>query len=100
MIETNTFGANRFKLKPNKVPNKGYEDRVREINLAAAALALKAAGKEIYIAGSVGTNGVDFPLYNDTTMNDIKAAFSEQISTLLEGGVDILFLYRDIHLSG
>ncbi|MGQ9499278.1 MAG: hypothetical protein ACUVQ6_02730 [Dissulfurimicrobium sp.] len=43
---------------------------------------------------------MDFPLYNDTTMNDIKAAFSEQISTLLEGGVDILFLYRDIHLSG
>jgi homocysteine S-methyltransferase len=92
VIETNTFGANRFKLKPNKVPNKGYEDRVREINLAAAALALRAAGKDIYVAGSVGPTGADFPLYSDITRDDVKAAFLEQISALLEGGVDLLFI--------
>lgn len=92
VIETNTFGANRFKLKSNKVSNKRYENRVRETNMAAAALALRAAGKEIYVAGSVGPTGADFPLDSDITRDDVKAAFSEQISALLEGGVDILFI--------
>ncbi|MGC9021743.1 MAG: bifunctional homocysteine S-methyltransferase/methylenetetrahydrofolate reductase, partial [Dissulfurimicrobium sp.] len=94
VIETNTFGANRFKLRPNK----GYENRVREVNLAAAALALKAAGKEIYVAGSVGPTGMDFPLDEDITKEDVKAAFFEQIAALLEGGVDLLFIETFIHL--
>lgn len=92
VIETNTFGANRFKLKPVKGPKQGHENRVREINLAAAALASRAAGKDIYVAGSAGPTGVDFPLEGDITKDDVKAAFSEQISALLEGGVDVLFI--------
>lgn len=92
VIETNTFGANRFKLKPNKVSNNRYQGCIKEINLAAAALALKAAGKDIYVAGSVGPTGVDFPLESDIARDDVKAAFSEQISALLDGGVDAIFL--------
>lgn len=88
VIETNTFGANRFKLRPYKE----YEDRVREINLAATALAFRAAGKEIYVAGSVGPTSVDFPLEGDISREEIQEVFSEQISALLEGGVDVLFI--------
>lgn len=94
VIETNTFGANRFKLRLNKE----YEDRVREINLAAVALASRAAGKEIYVAGSVGPTSVDFPLEGDISRDEIKAVFSEQISALLEGGVDVLFIETFTHL--
>ena len=88
LIETNTFGANRFKLGSQK----GCEARVREINLAGAALASRAAGKEIYAAGSVGPTGVEFPLGPDIKAHDIEDAFKEQISALLEGGVDVLIL--------
>ncbi len=88
VIETNTFGSNRFKLRLHKE----YEDRVREINLAATALAFRAAGKEIYVAGSVGPTSVDFPLDGDISREEIQEVFSEQISALMEGGVDVLFI--------
>ena len=55
VLETNTFGANRLKLQKH-----GLEDKVYEINNAGAKLARKAAGENIYVAGSIG------PLNEDT----------------------------------
>jgi methionine synthase / methylenetetrahydrofolate reductase(NADPH) len=94
LIETNTFGANRFKLLAG-----GLEDKVREINLAGADIARRAAGEEIYVAGSVGPTGVEFPLEaGETALSEVEAAFAEQIGALLEGGVDILILETFTHL--
>jgi methionine synthase / methylenetetrahydrofolate reductase(NADPH) len=94
LIETNTFGANRFKLLAG-----GLEDKVREINLAGAAIARRAAGEEIYVAGSVGPTGVEFPLEaGETDLDEVEAAFGEQISALLEGEVDVLILETFTHL--
>jgi len=94
LIETNTFGANRFKLH-----GIGQADRVREINLAGAALAARAAGRDIYVAGSIGPTGADFPLDSgETAAEEIEAAFSEQAAALLEGGVDLLMLETFTHL--
>ena len=88
LIETNTFGANRFKML--KV---GREQRVREINLKGAELACRAAGNEIFVAGSIGPTGVKFPLEIDNIESDtVKEAFVEQMTALLEGGVDIFIL--------
>jgi methionine synthase / methylenetetrahydrofolate reductase(NADPH) len=54
VIETNTFGANAVRLQ-----RFGFEDRVAEINKAAAQVALKAArGKDVCVAGSVGPLGI------------------------------------------
>ena len=53
VIETNTFGANRIKLR-----SFGLADQMREINRAGAQLARKAAGKNVYVAGAIGPLGL------------------------------------------
>ena len=93
LIETNTFGANRFKLQ-----GLGKGEQVREINLAGAGIAAKAAGQDIYVAGSVGPSGAEYTAETGTEdeiarlAHDIEEAFHEQISALVEGGVDVLIL--------
>src|SRR5574340_22110 len=49
VLETNTFGATRYRLEKS-----GLGDKVRDINLAAARLAREVAGEDFYVAGSVG----------------------------------------------
>ena len=94
LIETNTFGANVFKLQ-----EVGKEHQVREINLAGAQIAVKAAGHDVYVAGSVGPTGVEFPLISgEVAEEDIKAAFAGQIHALVEGGVELLILETFTHL--
>lgn len=88
LIETNTFGANAFKLL-----EVGAEKQVYEINKAGAEIAAKAAGHQVYVAGSVGPTGVRFPLDDDEiTQEDISLAFQEQISGLIAGGVDLIII--------
>lgn len=88
LIETNTFGANAYKLL-----EVGAEDKVHEINKAGAEIAVKAAGHQVYVAGSVGPTGVGFPLDDDeVSTKDISKAFQEQIAGLAEGGVDLVII--------
>ncbi len=88
LIETNTFGANRFKLR-----EAGAEEQVREINRAGAAIAVKAAGHQVFVAGSIGPSGVGFPLdEEEISLEEIREAFREQVLGLAEGGVDLLII--------
>lgn len=88
LIETNTFGANRFKLE-----KAGAGERVREVNRAGAAIAVKAAGHQVFVAGSVGPTGVKFPLeLGEVSEKELRAAFAEQLLGLAEGGVDLIIL--------
>ncbi|MBI3976290.1 MAG: homocysteine S-methyltransferase family protein, partial [Armatimonadetes bacterium] len=90
LIETNTFGANRFKLGLHNL-----EDRVRAINLAGAAAARaarEAAGRPVWIAGSLGPIGRPLAPLGSTSAADARAAFAEQAAALAEGGVDALIL--------
>lgn len=88
LIETNTFGANRFKL-----PDTGLDSQVREINRAGAAIAVKAAGHQVYVAGSIGPTGIDFPLdEQEVSRQEIRDAFVSQMTGLAEGGVDCLII--------
>jgi homocysteine S-methyltransferase len=86
VIETNTVGANAVRLE-----RFGLEERVREINHAAVRLAKGAAkNRNIYIAGSVGPLGITA---DDATARrvDRENCFREQISALLDAGVDLIF---------
>lgn len=83
LLETNSFGANRHLLARH-----GLEARVERINLTAATLAREAAGGNAWIAGSVGPLG----LHSGVETADAEGIYAEQISALLEGGVDLLFL--------
>lgn len=89
ILETNTFGANRLKLGEH-----GYADRVREINLAGAQLALSAVEKslrdDVYVAGSVGPLGQRMRPYGFLNKDDVKHYYTEQITALIDGGVDVL----------
>ena len=87
VIETNTFGANRFKLAPH-----GLEGKVYEINLKGAQLAKKVAQDKTLVAGSVGPLGVQIEPLGKMSYDEAKDAFKEPIKGLLEGGVDLIIL--------
>lgn len=88
LIETNTFGANRFKLS-----EYGLADNVAEINQAGVRLARQAVEKsqrDVYIAGAIGPLGVSLQPYGRVSRDEGKVAFAEQIRALLDAGVDVL----------
>src|SRR3990172_4872496 len=88
IIETNTFGANRFKLAPH-----GLQKSVRDINYAGAKLARDArevAGEAVFVAGSIGPSGLALRPGVSVGAEELAAAYREQVEALLEGGVDLL----------
>jgi homocysteine S-methyltransferase len=92
VLETNTFGANRFRLGRH-----GLSAKVGEMNVAGARLARQAvtrlqekeAGKA-WVAGSVGPLGVRLEPLGKTGLDEARAVFAEQIRALAESGVDFL----------
>ncbi|MCA1592236.1 MAG: bifunctional homocysteine S-methyltransferase/methylenetetrahydrofolate reductase [Acidobacteria bacterium] len=87
VVETNTYGATAPKLQ-----QYGLEGSLRLINLAAARLAREAAAGKAYVAGAVGPLGLRIEPYGPTSFEEAKDLFKEQISALLEGGVDLFCL--------
>ena len=87
VIETNTFGANRYRLA-----KFDRADQAREINLAGARLAREAAGEDIYVAGSVGPLDIRLEPLGPTSLEEARAAFREQVDALAEGGVDLIII--------
>jgi homocysteine S-methyltransferase len=88
VIETNTFGANSFRLS-----RFGCADKIREINLAGARLAREAAKSfDAWVAGSVGPLGVRIEPLGKIALEEAYASFLEQIEGLVEGGVDLLIM--------
>ncbi len=87
VLETNTFGANRYKLKKH-----GLHEKVAEINRAGARLAREAAGDAIYVAGSIGPLGLKIEPWGPTALTEAREAFREQATALMEEGVDLFSL--------
>jgi len=88
MIETNTFGANSFRLERH-----GLADKVKDINVAGARLAKEAAKSfDAWVAGSVGPLGIRIEPLGKTSFQEARDAFRQQIAALIEGGVDLLIL--------
>jgi homocysteine S-methyltransferase len=87
VIETNTFGANPIKLK-----GYGLADRAEEINRAAVRLAREAAGKEIFVAGSVGPCTESNQRMPDAFAAEVENAFRTQMAALDAEGVDLYLL--------
>ncbi|MGO9864254.1 MAG: bifunctional homocysteine S-methyltransferase/methylenetetrahydrofolate reductase [Terriglobales bacterium] len=88
IIETNTFGANSFRLARH-----GLVDRVRDINVAGVRLAREAAKSfDAWVAGSMGPLGVRIEPLGKVSLVEARAAFREQAAALVEAGVDLLML--------
>jgi homocysteine S-methyltransferase len=87
IIETNTFGANIFKLTPHGLGKKVYE-----INQKGAQLAREVAKDKVLVAGSVGPLGVQIEPLGKLGFDEAKDIFKEQIKGLIAGGVDLIIL--------
>jgi homocysteine S-methyltransferase len=87
MIETNTFGCNRFVLS-----QYGLENQVEYLARQGVRLgreAQESMGARVFVAGAVG------PLSSRAiaaSPAEIRAAFQETVDGLLAGGVDLLIL--------
>ncbi len=87
ILETNTFGATAHNLQ-----QYGLEGSLRLINIAAARIAREAACERCHVAGAVGPLGLRIEPYGPTSFEEAKDLFKEQVSALLEGGVDLFVL--------
>jgi methionine synthase / methylenetetrahydrofolate reductase (NADH) len=89
IIETNTFGANRFKLAP-----LGLGDEVQRLNSRGVKIAREAresASREVLIAGSIGPLGLGVQARHPEP-DEIRNIFHEQAIALEERGVDLFCL--------
>jgi 5-methyltetrahydrofolate--homocysteine methyltransferase len=84
LVETNTFGGNRFKLN-----HYGLAERVAEINEAGARLSREAAGDSRWVLGSVGPTG-EILIMEEVSEEEMYAAFKEQVVALEKGGADAI----------
>ena len=94
VIETNTFGANRFRLDRH-----GLADQVRAFNVAGARLARQAAGETVWVGGSMGPSGLVPGVATQPELALVSATFAEQAAALVEGGADVLVLETFRHLA-
>jgi 5-methyltetrahydrofolate--homocysteine methyltransferase len=98
VLETDTFRSNRLTMQEYKL-----QDRIIEINVAAASLARRLAdeygektGQPRFVAGSIGPSG-KLPSTNDPELSNVKYdelidTFCEQAIGLIQGGVDLLLI--------
>ncbi|NUO52055.1 MAG: bifunctional homocysteine S-methyltransferase/methylenetetrahydrofolate reductase [Polyangiaceae bacterium] len=93
IIQTNTFGANRFRLERH-----GLVGEVRRFNLEGAKIAREVVGKRAYVAGSIGPTGLVPGADRARELNEAKATFADQAAALAEGGCDLLVLETFRHL--
>jgi homocysteine S-methyltransferase len=91
LIETNTFGANRFKLAPF-----GLDDRVGTINQVGAQIARRAAGKNTFVGASIGPLGKPLRPLGKITREQALEAFREQADALSRNGDIDLFIIETI----
>jgi len=90
IVLTNSFGGNRHRLKLHNA-----QDRVREINMAAAQNAraeADAAGRPVYVGGSIGPTGEIMEPVGAMSHEEAVKAFAEQAAALKEGGADVLWI--------
>jgi len=87
IIESNTFGANAYRLAPY-----GLVEKLADINRAGVRVARESAGENAWVAGSVGPLGVRIEPLGPTSFQEARAAFEQQVTALADAGVDLIML--------
>jgi methionine synthase / methylenetetrahydrofolate reductase(NADPH) len=86
-IETNTFGANEYRLS-----KYGLANEVQQINRAAVEIAREVAAAGVLVAGAIGPLGTEFTEYGRMTEKKAGLLFGNQAQILIDAGVDFLIL--------
>jgi homocysteine S-methyltransferase len=98
IVETNTFGANRYKLA-----DCGLERDCAAVNRAGVTIARQVIADlgrgDAYVAGSVGPLGVRLAPFGRVMPEEAAEAFRIQLAALLEAGADLLIFetFTDLH---
>ncbi len=90
LVLTNSFGGTRYRLKLH-----GADDRVAELNIAAAQILRRVVddgGHEVAVAGSIGPTGEILAPLGDLQPEDATEAFAEQALALEQGGADLIWI--------
>ena len=103
IVETNTFSSTSIAQA-----DYGLEDWVYELNYQSAKIAKEVAEefsranpeKPRFVAGSIGPTNrtaslspdVNRPEYRNTSFDELKSAYYDQVKALAEGGVDIMLV--------
>lgn len=89
LLTTNTFGGSRPRLQMH-----GLEDRVHELNKAAAEIARRVADAhvDVFVMGDVGPSGELLEPMGTLTPESAQELFAEQIEGLVAGGVDAIVI--------
>src|SRR5690349_23270475 len=87
VLLTNTFGANKFRLDRH-----GLGGEVRAYNLAGARNAREIAGRDAYVAGSLGPTGLVPGVMSKEELETAFATFAALAAALVEGGADLRIL--------
>lgn len=87
IVSTNTFGGNRLKLS-----SYGLEGSVLELNAAGVSLAREAAGKDNFVAGSVGPTGKFLEPLGELAFEEAADVYAEQTQALADAGADVILM--------
>lgn len=88
ILTTNTFGGTRGRLAGH-----GLEDRVHEINAAAASIARAVADRHgILVAGDLGPTGELLEPLGTLTPDGAQELFADQLRGLVAGGIDVVLI--------
>ena len=90
IILTNTFGANRHRLKLHNAQARTYELAKRAAELARQVA--DACARPVVVAGSVGPTGELFDPLGALTPEEAIDTFEEQIRGLKDGGADVAWI--------
>lgn len=86
IILTNTFGANRFRLRAEH-----QDDKVEEINIRGVEISREAAGDRVHVFASMGPSG-KLLAAGDISPGELREGFAEQAAALAKAGVDAFVL--------
>ncbi len=88
-LTTNTFGGTKPRLKLHDLA-----DRSRELNVAGARIAKRVADRHngVFVLGDLGPTGELMEPMGSLTIDEAKAIFAEQITALVEGGIDAILI--------
>ncbi len=94
LLQSNTVHANRYALESSML-----SARVHEINRKGVWIARSAAnGSAVMVAGTVGPTGRLLRPLGPLDLDDVRSAFTEQISALLAAQCDLVLLKSFIDL--